>query len=339
MGQGLSQVLTAPRRSGARAFRHTALVALFSLTAAAWYGVACAPGPTGPEGAQGDGGQTGPQGSPGPVGSTGPVGEAGPLGPPGPQGPQGEAGPIGEQGETGAQGPAGPLIPTVGLVAHYRGNGMDLSGNGNNAMLVGSVPLVPDRFGNPNLAAGFPAPGNNMNYLMAEFATATDAGPPLPVAATPRTVSVWIETSYTWGGDAGTAPGGIWSWGSSTASGAQFGMQVSSTNEVANFVYGAGAELLGAPGAPGTIALNDGSWHNIVVTYDGTNLTTYVDAFYSVGQPVPCSTTIPTLVIGRSVLDEATPEPFVGAIDDLRIYDRVLSEDERGLIYFEGGWH
>ena len=312
-----------------------------SLALFASLGLACAPGPTGPEGAQGDGGPPGPQGMIGPVGSAGPLGPTGPQGDAGPQGVQGDTGAVGPQGDTGPQGPAGPLVPTAGLVAHFRGPGLDgtsvpdLSGNGNNGIVVGTVPTVADRFGNPAVAGSFT--NNNSNYLLADFAM--DGGAALPVGTTPRTVSVWIQTNYTWGGDAGATPGGIWSWGSSTASGGQFGMQVSSTNDQDDFVTGAGAQLV-CSGACVTKPLNDGSWHNIVVTYDGTVVTTYVDAFFSATGMFPTlSTTTPNLVIGRSVLDEATAEPFVGAIDDLRIYNRVLTEQERGLLFLEGGWH
>jgi hypothetical protein len=228
-------------------------------------------------------------------------------------------------------------VPTVGLVAHYRGPSLnnpnsvpDLSGNGNDATVVGTVAAVADRFGNPATAANFA--NDNSDYVMASFTM--DAGAALPVGATPRTVSVWIQTSYTWGGEAGATPGGIWSWGSSTVPSGQFGLEVSFTNDHDDFVYGTGAELVG------TKPVNDGEWHNIVVTFDGSVVTTYVDAFFSVSQKIPTiSTTTPTLVFGRSVLDEATPEPFVGAIDDLYIYNRVLSEEERGLLFLEGGWH
>lgn len=304
-----------------------------ALPAATALAIACAPGPQGPKGEQGDTGPQGEQGPVGPVGSIGPVGSTGPIGSTGPQGPQGDTGVQGPVGETGPQGPAGPNVPTEGLVAHYRGAGVDLSGNGNNAVVHGAVPLVPDRFGNPNLAGSFE--GVDSNYL--EVAPTGDAGAAwaalLPSAASARTVSVWLQSSYSYV-EAGMVAGGVWAWGSSALSGAEFGLEISFTDNHDDFVSGGGAQLVG------TKTLTDGDWHNVVITYDGTTLTTYVDAFYSISGVFPAlATTTPNLEIGRLASDQPTPQPFVGAFDDLRIYSRVLSEDERGLLYFEGGWH
>ena len=48
-----------------------------------------------------------------------------------------------------------------------------------------------------------------------------------------------------------------------------------------DYFVGEGADLTG------THLLNDNKWHNIVVSYDGTTVTTWVDAFYSIsGTPV-----------------------------------------------------
>jgi hypothetical protein len=254
------------------------------------------------------------------VGETGPEGEVGP---------RGEAGPVGPQGDTGPQGPAGPLIPTEGLIGYYRGNGVDLSGNGMNATVIGNVPLVADRFGNPNLAASFPSASPN-NYLE----VTGDAM--LPSGGAPRTVSVWIETTHSYA----TTAGGIWGWGSSVTADAQFGMGVSSlATSLNNDIFNGG----GGVALPGTwpLTATPAAWHNLVVVYDGTTVTTYVDAFYSASEVLvlSTSTTEDKLEIGRSAADETTPQSFVGSIDDLRIYNRVLSEEERGLLYFEGGWH
>jgi len=108
-------------------------------------------------------------------------------------------------------------------------------------------------------------------------------------------------------------------------------MIVDTSND--NYFVGENADV------PGTQVLNDNAWHNIVVAYDGTTVTTWIDAFYNVAGTPGLNTTGTNLEIGRSSFDHSTPEPYFGNIDDLRVYSRVLSEDERGELYLEGGWH
>jgi hypothetical protein len=196
---------------------------------------------------------------------------------------------------------------------------VDLSGNGNDVTTNSAVTLVADRFGNPGLAGGY----NGSAFME----VASDAV--LPVGTAPRTVSVWIQTNH----DYSSGSGGIFNWGSSAAAGERFGEVVLTTND--DYFVGENADLTG------THVLNDNGWHNIIVTYDGSVVSVWVDAFYSIsGTPAPAlNTTGQFLEIGRSSVDHPTPEPFFGNIDDLRIYDRVLSEDERGQLFLEGGWH
>ncbi len=294
-------------------------------------GIAGEAGPPGPAGPQGD---AGPPGDPGEAGAPGGQGEAGPPGPQGgagpqgatgSQGPAGEAGPPGDagsagpQGEAGAPGPLGDADDIPGLIAYYRGSGADLSGKGNDATVHGTVTLVADRFGVPSMAASFD--GTSTNYL-----TVTNAL--LPVGTAPRTVSVWFQTTTAFNGLAGS----LFNWGTSSGgvSGERFGCLVLNTKD---YFVGENADLAGSR------VVDDGNWHHVVVTYDGTTVSQWVDAAFSVSGTPSLSTVGQILRIGASAADRATPEPFTGAIDDLRIYGRVLTRDERGLLFAEGGWH
>ncbi|MFI5303045.1 MAG: LamG domain-containing protein, partial [Polyangiales bacterium] len=145
-----------------------------------------------------------------------------------------------------------------------------------------------------------------------------------------RTVSVWAQSNYNYL-SAGNA-GGIWNWGSSSGTGTRFGMVIS-PNDNHDYFVGEFEDL------DGVYNLTDGKWHNIIVAFDGTTVTVWVDAFYSRSGALPLSTTLQALEIGRSSVDHGVAEPFTGNLDDLRIYDRVLTEDERGELFFEGGWH
>lgn len=273
----------------------------------------CVPG-AGPAGERGPAGEQGPAGVQGPVGETG---EIGPMGPAGPIGPQGPAGPAGAKGDPG---PAGSILPAQGLVGHYRGDGQDLSGNGKNGMIFGNVTLTADRFGNPDQAGSYD--GNPGTYIEVPVHDL------LPQGAEARTVSVWLKTSHNYA--VGGPFGSVWNWGSGATSGKRFGLLVQPGTHHDYFV-GQVADV------EGTKVLNDGEWHHVVVTYDGTAVTQYVDAMFSARSAIALDTAPQSLEIGRAPLDHPD-EPFFGAIDDLRIYDHVLTRAERGQLFSEGGW-
>ena len=176
-----------------------------------------------------------------------------------------------------------------------------------------------DRFGNPASAASYD--GDAGTYL--EVAP----HPLLPVGAAPRTVSVWIETSHAYSNF-----GGLWNWGSSAQPyGQRFGLLITAAGNDA--FIGEFQDVVG------TKILNNGAWHHTVVTFDGQQITTYVDSFYSASGDRTLNTGTPYLEIGRSSFDHGAVEPYFGTLDDLRIYNRVLSAAERGQLYLEGGWH
>ena len=205
-------------------------------------------------------------------------------------------------------------VPTSGLVGYYRGAGTDLSGGGNNATTHGTVSLVSDRFGCPSLAGSYN--GSSANYLEVV------GHPTLPLGKNPRTASVWMTTS------SGNS-GGLWNWGNTTqGSGQRFGMLAES-----NKPYFVGESVDKA----GNATLCNSTWHNVVVTFDGTTEATYVDAAYDSGFTTSSlNTVVANLVIGGSSYDHPSPEPFTGTIDQLRIYSRVLTSTEITQLYNEG---
>lgn len=69
------------------------------------------------------------------------------------------------------------------------------------------------------------------------------------------------------------------------------------------------------------------SWHHIAATYDGATLRIYVNGTLRNSTITSGSIPLPSLVaIGNRV--EATDETLNGTIDDVRIYNRVLTADE-----------
>src|SRR5262249_44636155 len=85
-----------------------------------------------------------------------------------------------------------PADSVPGLVAHYRGDGVDRGPFHRNATQHGAVAIAPDRFGGL-LAASFSA--NDANYF--EVTGFTE----LPDAATPRSMAMWVKTTFTATGD------------------------------------------------------------------------------------------------------------------------------------------
>ncbi len=202
-----------------------------------------------------------------------------------------------------------------GLVAYYRGSGADLSGHGNDATWHGNPALSPDRFSTPMLAASF----DGTSY----FEVSTH--PLLPFGHASRTVSLWVRTRHDYSKG---AAGSLLSWGL-TAPGQRFGLLIAQPGEA--YFVGENADVSGGP------ALNDDRWHNVVVTYDGRLLALFVDLALAMAAVVDLNTVGLALEIGRSTLGHA-PEPFTGVIDEIEIFDRVLTSAERRAIYFANGW-
>jgi hypothetical protein len=67
-------------------------------------------------------------------------------------------------------------------------------------------------------------------------------------------------------------------------------------------------------------------WHHICLTYDGTTARLYADGILVATEAKDWNLTLSRAHIGRQVNDAA--EFWDGAIDDVRIYDKVLTQDE-----------
>jgi len=214
-----------------------------------------------------------------------------------------------------------------GLLAYYPldGSPLDASGNGNNGVVLGAV-ATSDRFGNEPGAYQFDGASSAIwigTGVRPEFIT----------------VSAWFRTSATTTG--GTQ--GFMTlirdrlWG--------YGVGVSGANNVHNapvgsvdfFVWRSDTEIALLFSSRSTY--NDGAWHLATMTYDGLELTTYIDGVLD--QSVTSSTASPIyydqaggLAIGREGDD--TTDYFQGDIDDVRIYNRALSTDEVGQLFGTG---
>ncbi|WP_414837454.1 LamG-like jellyroll fold domain-containing protein [Candidatus Nanosalina sp. VS9-1] len=85
----------------------------------------------------------------------------------------------------------------------------------------------------------------------------------------------------------------------------------------------------------GSVTVNDGNWHQIALVARGTELTGYVDASQdATGTRENDTSNSNTKYIGARVKDDGSlSDRLNGQIDDVRIYDRVLSTAEVEALY------
>jgi hypothetical protein len=85
---------------------------------------------------------------------------------------------------------------------------------------------------------------------------------------------------------------------------------------------------------------NDGTWHNVVLTKDApiSNIVLYVDGKSKGSIPNSYVSVINNadFIIGN---DSAKKQPWIGTIDDIRIYNRAVSQNEVDSLYHEGGYY
>lgn len=143
------------------------------------------------------------------------------------------------------------------------------------------------------------------------------------------TVSVWVKTSF-------SRPGGnegyILTKGTG-AGGYEYGFSQQPRTNFAGFSFW----TLGGGGAGndrGTTALNDGTWHHVLVVADGSKIRVYVDGNRDDpgdGETLgTVSNTDADLTIGGRMSND---NMFNGIIDEVFIYNRALSEDEVKQLY------
>ena len=213
------------------------------------------------------------------------------------------------------QSGTGPDI-TSGLVAYYpfNGNANDESGNGNNGTIQGNVVLTTDRFGIPSKAYEFP--GIAFNYIQ------------VPDASTLQlsvfTLNAWIYTSTDYGS----------------------GQVIQKGRDINNGHYGLYTTSVGGTnlynGINNTTGIPQptiGIWHMVSGSVSGNKAKFYLDGKFmkdtTLSNPFICSGSEP-LAIGMHYyagVPSTWTYPFKGKIDDIRIYNRALSDSEVQQIY------
>jgi hypothetical protein len=209
----------------------------------------------------------------------------------------------------------------LGLVAYYpfNGNANDESGNGNNCTF--SVPgptLTTNRFGVANKAYYF---DGISNYIQCNT---------FPLLDKTFTYAAWIKVTRSLGSEInnnfgcyGTSGGGVSTWDFAYNIDHYWFAIFDKTNDVTNF----------------QATLNN-SWKFVVVIYNGTTKSVYLD-----GQilDTPQNITTPVASMSTDFLrigchTNTISQQFMGSIDDIRIYNRSLTDSEILQLFHEGGW-
>jgi len=200
------------------------------------------------------------------------------------------------------------------LVGHWKlddeGTGIlsDSSGNNHSGTLIGGASLIPGLFGE---AVEIATTGDRVQIAGFSGVTGTQS----------RTVSAWIKTETT---------GEIVSWGENVA-GQKWIFRVQTTDGSAGAIR---IEVNGGYSVAST-DVRDGQWHHVAAVLvddgapDANEIKLYVDGSEEVisatdDEPIDTAST------GVVRIGEAPwhYRPFVGLIDDVRIYDRALMQPE-----------
>ncbi len=205
---------------------------------------------------------------------------------------------------------------TAGLVAYYpfNGNANDESGNGNNGTVYGAT-LATDRFGNANKAYDF----NGINNFI-EFSNKFDI--------LTRTIDLWF---YADDADYSSSYGSIYQSDNQN-------LLYGNTGVAIKDIGGLKKLLLTISGVTDTINIITNSWNNLAITVNANKEINYYYNGILIGsktfiQYVSSVDGLDIAIIGSSRL--AYNQYFKGKIDDVRIYNRALSNNEIQLLYNE----
>lgn len=220
-------------------------------------------------------------------------------------------------------------VPTNGLVAHwpFTGNASDASGNGNNGTVFGAT-LTHDRFRNARSAYGFDGINDTIGVPHANSLSFN--------AATSYTISLWVKTCVS---DMVQSEGLLTKDWTNPDSGYGYHVGVYQGGRVL------GLDQYGGNNAPSSVAsINDGEWHHIVLVVSDTVASGRRWVGLYVDNTLDATKT--AFVLNQAgntsnILMGKTPRAalyFNGALDDIRIYNRVITPTEVGYLYNDGGW-
>lgn len=194
-----------------------------------------------------------------------------------------------------------------GLIAYYpfNGNANDESGHNNNGIVHGAS-LTTDRFGNQNSAYSFNGSTNYIDLINKPIAQQGN---------NPRSIFVWCKTTNSKEYQRIVVTGD---------SGLNHSYNILLTRGQVMIMGYAYDFLLN-----NEISITDGKWHFIGTVYDGHINSIWVDGIFMGSQRLNYKTQGNNNFIGRTnPNDNYSGGYFNGSIDDIRLYNRALSNSE-----------
>jgi len=193
-----------------------------------------------------------------------------------------------------------------GLVHHYQfdGNGNDRSTNLNHLTNFGATPTT-NRHGDTSQAYHF----TNGQYMSGPLSK-------LPVGNATRSTSIWLYLDIDPDSDV------PFCWGTTNTSagyGVAIGTNVGFTNGIRHFGWGNDIGF--------SYKYPVKEWFHLVTIYDGDTGKVYINAQLVSTEAKKWNTGSELFLVGKNL--NANPrDGFEGAIDEFRVYDRVLTENQ-----------
>lgn len=197
-----------------------------------------------------------------------------------------------------------------GLVAYFpfNGNAIDVTGNGYNGTINGNAALVPDRFGGQNNSFTFPDQSSNIS-----LANTTSLN-----LQTGFTINAWIKYKNPYSVIVCKHACGI-------PNGFIFGIDF--IGQIAVWVANASTWS----SIHTNDIFNEDQWYMVTATYDGNTGTAkiYIDGeVKSSGNVTYNNFTTYPISIGEAYMNNCSASNMTGAVDELKIYDRPLTDAE-----------
>jgi len=208
-----------------------------------------------------------------------------------------------------------PPPPTSGLSAYYpfNGNANDESVNNYNGTVTGAV-LSPDRFGTNNSAYYFNGI-NNKIYIGNSL-----------IVQDRISVSCWVKSTATSGQIISTGSRNSYRIGK-TEDGVDCGLYLSDASDG----YGIGTSAV----------VDCSDWTHVVIVYNGSEVNLYINGQWKSkatgAGSVFCNQTV-YLNFGTYQWGSSCSDWYKGYLDDVRLYNRVITPEEVDALYHEGGW-
>jgi hypothetical protein len=224
--------------------------------------------------------------------------------------------------ESESAGSEEPAVESAAVYYAFNGDATDESGNGNDGIVEGAT-LMEDRFGNPDQAFRFDVG----NYIRtADGAGSADITGVITMAA-------WInpEQFATKSSDPGVVRTILRKRSQYNSYGYTLGITTAGQMTVA---FGNSSNSGMAKTASNMDPLPTNTWSHVAVTYDASQIRYYVNGVLVDTQAYsqPLLSTTETLCIGR--LEESRNQAcFYGGIDEVYLFDRVLTETEVQSLY------